>query len=601
MTLSKVLAIILVPLLVQVGLLAYLVALQKDAEVELESSNRARGISDAINKISSDGVDIYASFGGDPNALKSFSPNDPVYQEFRDRLTEDYDNLERLAKGNPKVLALAKKARVDATKVLADLIAIRDSTERAGDSEREFQKKKWRSIRASLAGVMREELAYAGKEEKARYQKSPEIQAALRARTESVLIAMGVFDLLLIACVGWIFNKSITQRLLKISDNAMRLASNQPLHPPEGGIVEIAQLDRQFHQMARELQVAAKKEAAVLTNARDMICALDDNGRIVSVNPGSMRLLNIAPEDLVGRYLVDLVVNEDTAKMLDYLSALKTEKEELPDLEVAMRTAGGVTIHSLWSAHWSPEELSYFVVIHDLSERRRAEDLRREVMAMVTHDLRTPLMTIGNVLDFYSRGLYGTFDEKGTQFLQSATRSVGRMTSLINDLLDIEKINSGMMELNIDAIPVADCFDVLKEMSAVSVAEKKLSLTFEDNNCVVMADEERLVRVIQNLVSNAIKFCPPESAISVTAAEVNQLVEIAVADEGPGIAPDKVASVFDRYRQVGTDAKEGAVGSGLGLAICKSIVELHGGKIWVESELGKGSKFTFTLPSAPVS
>ncbi len=565
--------------------------------MELESANRARGISDAINKISSDGVDIIASFSGDPDALKNFSMNDPVYRQFKDKLTEDHNELERLARGDEKVLALAKSARVDATKVLNDLISIKDSSERAGDSERVFQKKKWKAIRASLAGVLREELAYAGKEAKARYQRSPEKQAELRQKTETGLIAMAIFDLFFAALVGWIFTKTITNRLLRISDNAVRLASNAPLHPPEGGIKEIAQLDQDFHRMARELQIAAKKERAVLVNARDLICALDENGRIVSVNPASLRLLDMPEDVLVGRYLVDLVLSEDTARMLDYLSSLKTSNE-VPDLEVAMRTAGGEIIYSLWSAQWSAEELSYFVVIHDLSERRRAEDLRREVMAMVTHDLRTPLMTIGNILDFFNRGLYGTFEDKGKDFLRSATRNIDRMTSLITDLLDIEKINSGTVKLELDVVPVADCFTAVKEMNEVSAGGKKISLNFNDAHCVVMADEERLIRVVQNLVSNAIKFSPPNTAISVSAAAKVGVVEIAVADQGPGIAPDKVALVFDRYRQVGTDAKESTMGSGLGLAICKSIVELHGGQISVESELGKGSTFTFTLPNA---
>ena len=261
MSLSKLLAIILVPLLIQVVLLAYLVTLQKEAETELASANRARAISDAINKISSDGVDIVASFSGDPDALKNFSMDDPVYRQYKDKLSDDYDELERAAKGNTKVLALAKHARADATKVLNDLISVRDSTERAGDSEREFQKRKWKAIRASLAGVMREELAYAGKEENARYQRSPEKQAEFRQKTETGLIAIAIFDLLFAAIVGWLFTKAIKNRILRISDNAVRLASNAPLHPPEGGIKEIAQLDRDFHRMARELQIAAKRKA----------------------------------------------------------------------------------------------------------------------------------------------------------------------------------------------------------------------------------------------------------------------------------------------------------------------------------------------------
>jgi len=155
-----------------------------------------------------------------------------------------------------------------------------------------------------------------------------------------------------------------------------------------------------------------------------------------------------------------------------------------------------------------------------------------------------------------------------------------------------------MMELNLDVVPIADCFTAVKEMNQVSAAERKINLEFDDNECCAMADEERIVRVVQNLLSNAIKFSPPGSAISVSAAAAGKVIEIAVADQGPGIAPDKVALVFDRYRQVGTDAKEGAMGSGLGLAICKSIVELHGGQISLVSELGKGSKFIFTLPNA---
>lgn len=610
MSLSKKFLAVFVPLLlIQILLLGTTLQVNRAMKTELEQANKAREISEAINKISKDSLEIFSMFGGDPGALKNFSTNDPMYTIHLDRMKRNYDELDRLAKDEPELGALAKKSRADAASMLADLMSARDLHEQktAGDAE----KLKWKSIRATLKNVLKDELTFVGKQHELAAEKRRENSMLLNEQAQTLTLSIVFVDFFAMIVCATMFTMMIVNRLKLMCDNTTRLASNVPLHPLVGGSDELGRLDYEFHRMADELRTSAKKESAIITNARDMICSLDEGGRVVRANPACHALLGVHDNDLLGRYLVDLVASEHASKMLAYLSSLKNG-EAVPELEVDMRTSRGETVGTLWSANWSTEESTFFLVIHDVSERRRAEELKREVMAMVTHDLRSPLMTISNILDFYSRGVFTTTDEKGKKFLQSATRNADRMTSLINDLLDIEKINSGMMELSRDTVPLDECFRAVEETSALIAKEQNIELEFEETHALVDADEERIIRVLQNLVSNAIKFSPKQSTVRVSAKQIGTFVEVSVADEGPGIAPDKVAVVFDRYRQVGTSKNESATGSGLGLAICKSIVELHGGQISVESRNGPsqsqdessqsghgtGSVFRFTIPAA---
>jgi signal transduction histidine kinase len=216
-------------------------------------------------------------------------------------------------------------------------------------------------------------------------------------------------------------------------------------------------------------------------------------------------------------------------------------------------------------------------------------------MAMITHDLRTPLSTINNVLDFFENGTYGTFDAKGRNYVLMAKRNADRMVALINDLLDIEKIKSGMMQLEIDTVSLSRCFSNCQAASLGLAEEMAVKLEFAPTEITVEADEQRLDRVLSNLVANAIKYSPKGTTVKVSADQQRNAVAIRVEDQGPGIPPDMLEAVFERFQQVGGSSKSKG-GSGLGLTICKAIVELHGGKIWVESR-GQGSTFIFTLPT----
>ncbi|MES6456995.1 PAS domain S-box protein, partial [Cutibacterium acnes] len=177
-----------------------------------------------------------------------------------------------------------------------------------------------------------------------------------------------------------------------MNDNTYRLASGLPLNPVIRGTDEIARLDQVFHDLDSALKEASRKEQAVFNNARDVICSLDEQGRITFVNPASLQLLGSKSRELLQTYIVDLVLADDKVNVLDFLDRSKAQTQETP-VEARMLRTNGAIVDTLWSVQWSPEEKSFFCIIHDISERRAAENMKQEILAMVSHDLRTPLTT----------------------------------------------------------------------------------------------------------------------------------------------------------------------------------------------------------------
>jgi len=221
------------------------------------------------------------------------------------------------------------------------------------------------------------------------------------------------------------------------------------------------------------------------------------------------------------------------------------------------------------------------------------------VVAMITHDLRTPLSTIRNFLEMLGSAMYGELTEKGEKMLALADRSSARMLSLINDLLDVEKIKAGMMELSIADTQLASVLEHCAQ-SVASLAEAGgIKIEVSSENIIVRADEDRLSRVVTNLLSNAIKFSPSGSTITLAArlGTDGQFAEVMVKDEGRGIPQEMIGTIFDRFTQVMESDSRSKGGSGLGLAICKALVELHGGTISAASQNGEGTTFTFTVPT----
>jgi signal transduction histidine kinase len=215
----------------------------------------------------------------------------------------------------------------------------------------------------------------------------------------------------------------------------------------------------------------------------------------------------------------------------------------------------------------------------------------------MSHELRTPLNAIIGFSEVLTERMFGELNEKQDEYLKDIYASGTHLLSLINDILDLSKIEAGRMELELSDFDLPTALDNALTLIRERAGRRSITLqtSVDEQLGEVRADERKIRQVVLNLLSNAIKFTPEGGRIDVRAVPVDESVEVSVTDTGVGIAPEDQAAIFEEFRQVGTAEKK-AEGTGLGLALCRKFVELHGGRIWVKSQVGAGSTFTFTIP-----
>jgi signal transduction histidine kinase len=235
------------------------------------------------------------------------------------------------------------------------------------------------------------------------------------------------------------------------------------------------------------------------------------------------------------------------------------------------------------------------------SELEETSRHKSEFLASMSHELRTPLNAILGFSQVLREEMFGKVNEKQAEYLDDIISSGNHLLSLINDVLDLSKVEAGQVELEVRPFSLREAL----ERGVVMVREQatddgvQVDLAADPEVDLVEGDERRIKQVIFNLLSNAVKFTPAGGAVDVRTTQVNGEVRISVADTGPGIAPEDHERIFEEFQQTETGLEQ-REGTGLGLALSKRLVELHGGRIWLESELGKGSTFVFTLPARSV-
>ncbi|MBC7795073.1 MAG: response regulator [Clostridia bacterium] len=357
-------------------------------------------------------------------------------------------------------------------------------------------------------------------------------------------------------------------------------------------------------ELARRSEVEAalrqseEWSTALLGQLQNAIAVFDVDGRITAVNAACEKMFGIVGADLIGSLPTDLFVNAVSTDASSFRSAIGAALNKTSE-RTGVRANGDTFPVEVWTyeAHL-PSGKHYVTDMRDVTERREIEQLKKEFVSTVSHELRTPLTSIRGSLSLLSAGVLGDLTSESREVVEIAERNVVRLISLINDILDLEKLEAGKLEMEFAPTKVQQLITRAVESVRGFAQQEGIALAIEKSSALANVDADRIVQVLVNLLSNAIKFSPRGSAVEIGARTVRGNVELRVTDHGRGIPMEAMAAIFERFRQVEASDARRKGGTGLGLAISQAIVEQHKGKVIVESEVGKGSTFTVRLPRA---
>ncbi|QPC47904.1 cell wall metabolism sensor histidine kinase WalK [Mangrovibacillus cuniculi] len=409
--------------------------------------------------------------------------------------------------------------------------------------------------------------------------------------------------LLITALLGILLAQTITRPISDMRKQALAMAKgNFSRKVRVYGYDEIGQLAITFNNLTKRLQEAQamtegerRKLSSVLAYMTDGVIATDRKGRIILINEPAAKLLNVSRETVMSQPLVDLLEIQDTytfenimeqndSLILDY-STQNQPYMLRANFSVIQKETGFVN--------------GVIAVLHDVTEQEKIDIERREFVANVSHELRTPLTTMRSYLEALAEGAWQD-DEIAPRFLEVTQEETERMIRLVNDLLQLSKMDSKDYRMNTDWINftslfnrVIDRFDLSKSQN---VSFKRLLI---EEAVFVEIDQDKITQVLDNIISNALKYSPEGGQVTFTTSYKDEFLLISVKDEGMGIPRDKVEKIFERFYRVDKARTRQLGGTGLGLAIAREMVEAHGGRIWAESEEGKGTTIYFTLPYDP--
>jgi PAS domain S-box-containing protein len=584
---QKAMMLVAVPLLFELAFVSMLVYQLKQLEREYSAETQARDVLMTVNMELKSLLQAAGAMG--------------MYQVHReDRFKMQYENA----------LKELKRYRVDLERLIAtdrgeDLIAFASYTDKLVKALSDCEEQASSGDRIDrMRGLIRADkllnkLDQSGNKVIEREQRIHEEQLPAQAQSRTTIVwlifAGTGLSIVLAFILAQYFNNGTSRRLSVLMDNTFQVAMEKPLQAPLQGDDEIAIIDGAFHTMAELLTEARTKEQALTENALDVICSLDERGRFTKMNQAVKGIWGYESDELLGRTIISLAEPSEAERTRVAIEEVVSGKTEAP-FEIKMRRKDQTSCDMSWSAHWSETDKSLFCVAHDISERKQLERMKQEVVAMVSHDLRSPLTSIQAMFDLLEAGVLGQLNDKGADKIRRSSASLNRLISMINDLLDMEKMESGMFELELANVPFASLTAHAREAILSSAEQKNIALIATDSNVDVYCDGDRIVRVLINFLSNAIKFSPVDSTIRLEISELPDAILINVSDQGKGIPADKVETVFERFKQVERADETSKGGSGLGLAICRAIVEAHQGAIGVSSELGQGSNFWIKLP-----
>lgn len=642
--------------------------------------------------------------------LQSDNVKSSTYPRYIEQLDKQLDALYELVKDSPRELGDWNSIQEAKREYIADaekqyVLGLNVSREQAERSQ---------DLRMGISERTRKLMSHYGLDD--------ESAEKTRANLDQIrlLLALGFFgNLVTVIVAGLYFWKQIARRIDQVTENVARFGEGEPLIEIESGNDEIDAVDALFRRLSSELAIAAEQERSFFQHSIDVICSLDSRGVFIDVSPACIEQWGFTPDELIGATVSTILKTELIPSVfIDNMTDASQDARYEAEDTVTMKN--GKLIQTLWSAHWSASNGSFFCFVRDASENKRFENLlieqekqiresidnmpvgiitfgddtriqtanktalqffggselrgqsldnlmvpmsegeplsallktgkdtssircttietgerrfvdvtagqekrekderivvlfedatervrlqrmKSDYVNLLGQRLRDPLARVRGIISSYGKAPNSASEaspakQKQQQRIVRTIANIDRLLKLIDELLDIEKLASGKLVDELTPCAVNDIVTGAVNAVRDHAELQKLTVTSQASDVTVLADEQRLIQVIVNLLTNAIKYSPANTTIAVEQADLGDHVEIRVVDQGRGLPADMHEKIFESYVQVKkSDAKRGT-GTGLGLAICKQIVEKHGGCIGVISEEGKGSCFWLRLP-----
>ena len=354
---------------------------------------------------------------------------------------------------------------------------------------------------------------------------------------------------------------------------------------------------RLHRELSQRVENLAERHRRILESVGEGIFGVDQELRISFVNPAAAQLLGWEADDLLGRDACRTLCTEEHDECL--VSMVMALGEAVTQSARTYRRKDGteLAVEVTASPKAGPRGVDGAVVaFRDITEREVLDEMKRQFVSAVSHELRTPLTAIRGSLEILADGDTGVLPPRAQHVVDVAARGTERLSRLVNDIIDIERLEAGSFDIRPrpeDLAPlVLDAADSLQSLAQ----ERRVRIVIDAADGSALCDADRIVQALINLLGNALKFTQPGGTVRISATPDEHEILLTVTDEGRGIPEDQLESIFERFHQVQAADDRRLGGTGLGLPITKAIVERHGGRIWVTSELGVGSTFSFTLP-----
>lgn len=424
---------------------------------------------------------------------------------------------------------------------------------------------------------------------------APEIDEFLEQAINEKLGSLAGSSRQVTKVISEVFNKELEKRLTQ--------ASQEITNKYETIVQDKVKSEEIAWKKLEKVSEDKKETEAVIRSISDGLVVVDAKGNVMMMNPAAEKLLGMSGKSKMGRPLTENLREEQLVSLVKTGQERKSKEIELvsqqDETKKILRASSAVIEDA------DGKTVGMVSVLSDITKQRELDELKANFVASVTHELRTPLVAMDKSIALILNKDAGELSGPQEEILTIAQRNLKRLSFLINDLLDLSKLEARKMALSRQASSlekiILDAAEGLTNWAKTKEIEiiKRIPQGLPD----VDVDPNRIIQVFNNLMGNAIKFTPHGGNVTIEArmGSDNSYLEVSILDTGIGITKENLPKVFDKFYQIGERSPADVSGTGIGLSIAKEIVELHGGRIWVESEKGKGAKFNFTLPIASLN